>query len=162
MTRLPAKEWVERLTTRCAAAGVAVVFTKEIPSAAVSGATRWITKDKALIQLSLKFKSADQIWFTFFHEAGHILLHGKKQLFVEFGVTNESDVEREANEFARDALIPREHAARLPLLKTRSGIEQFAEAIGIAPGIVVGRLQRDGFASHSAFNGLKVKLRWEE
>lgn len=56
MSMLPASAWVKEMPVRCAAAGVAVVFTREIPSAAVSGATRWLTKDKALIQLSLKFK----------------------------------------------------------------------------------------------------------
>jgi HTH-type transcriptional regulator / antitoxin HigA len=161
MTNLPAKTWVEQLATRSAAAGVVVLVTKEIPSAAVSGATRWITKDKALIQLSLKFKSTDQIWFTFFHEAGHILLHGKKQVFVEFGNSAETDEEREANAFARDWLIPREDARRLPQLKSRSQILAFAKTIGVAPGIVVGRLQHEGLAYQSAFNDLKRKLTWE-
>lgn len=71
----PLSVWKERMETSCAAAGVAVVFTKEIQGASVSGATRWLTKDKALIQLSLKYKTDDQLLFTFFHEAGHILLH---------------------------------------------------------------------------------------
>lgn len=160
MTTLPANEWVAQLKARCAAAGVVVVLTKEIPSAAVSGAARWITKDKALIQLSLKFKSAEQIWFTFFHEAGHILLHGKKQIFVEFGLSNDTPEEREANEFARDILIPRSHTARLPYLKSRPLITSFAAAIGIHPGIVVGRLQYDDLIYKSAFNDLKRKLAW--
>ena len=162
MTVLPASEWLPQLIARCAAAGVAVVFTKEIPSAAVSGATQWLTKDKALLQLSLKFKTNDQIWFSFFHEAGHILLHSKKQVFVEFGANNSTDEEKEANEFARDQLIPPSHAARLPFLKNRAQIRQFAHAIGIAPGIVVGRLQKDDLAFPSAFYDLKVKINWAE
>jgi len=160
MTMLPAKEWAKKLPERCAAAGVAVVFTKEIPTAAVSGATRWLTKDKALMQLSLKFKSADQVWFTFFHEAGHILLHGKKQVFLEFGMDATTDEEREANEFARDFLIPPAHAARLPYLKTRPQICDFANSLGISTGIVVGRLQHDDLVYPSAFNDLRPKLGW--
>jgi len=161
MTTLPAKQWTKDVPARCALAGVAVVFTKEIPSSAVSGATRWKTKDKALIQLSLKFKWADQVWFTFFHEAGHILLHSKKQMFVEFGVSNGNNEEQEANEFARDILIRPEHAGRLPYLKNRKMISDFSQAIGIDQGIVVGRLQRDELAFHSAFNDLRRKLAWE-
>src|SRR5213075_3273217 len=145
---------------RCALAGVAVVFTKEIPSAAVSGATRWLTKDKALMQLSLKFKSDDQVWFTFFHEAGHILLHGKKQQFVEFGLSAETDEEREANEFARDTLIPQSVAHRLPHLKTREQICEFARALQIAPGIVVGRLRHDELVFPGAFADLIRRLKW--
>ena len=160
MTTMPASEWAVAMKERCAAAGVAVVFTKEIPTAAVSGATRWLTKDKALIQLSLKFKTTDQVWFTFFHEAGHILLHGKKQVFVEFGVNNSTDEEREANEFARDHLISPVHAARLPFLRNREQITTFAMSIGVERGIVLGRLQKEGFLYPSAFNDIKRHLDW--
>ena len=63
-----------------------------LPKTCVSGATRWVGSDKAIIQLSLRYKTNDHLWFTFFHEAGHILLHGKKELFIE-GV-NGMDVKR--------------------------------------------------------------------
>ncbi|MGQ0633680.1 MAG: helix-turn-helix domain-containing protein [Planctomycetaceae bacterium] len=160
MTTLPAARWVKELPARCASAGVAVVFTKEIPTAAVSGAVRWLTKDKALIQLSLKFKSDDQIWFTFWHESGHILLHGKKQFFIEIGMDGDTEEEREADEFARNQLIPPALAERLAHLKNRSQIYSFARNVGIAPGIVVGRLQRDKLVFPSAFNDLKRRLSW--
>jgi plasmid maintenance system antidote protein VapI len=160
MTTLPAAKWFKEVPVRCAPAGVAVVFTKEIASAAVSGATRWPNKDKALIQLSLKFKSADQVWFTFFHEAGHILLHSKKQQFIEFGITDETEEEREANEFASDWLIPPGHAGRLPYLKTSARVIEFAHAIGIDPGIVAGRLVHDELVHPGAFRNLRRKLTW--
>lgn len=156
LTVLP--DWRKKLPGLFAPAGVAVVFTKEMPGAGVSGATRWLTKDKALMQLSLKYKSDDQVWFTFFHEAGHIALHGKKQVFVEFGHSEANDQEREANEFARDRLIPRAYAKRLPSLRTRAQIKEFAALLGISPGIVVGRLQHEKLVWSSAFNDLKVKL----
>lgn len=152
--------WSTFLPQACAAAGVAVVFTKEIPKASVSGATRWLTKDKALLQLSLKYKTDDQLWFTFFHEAGHILLHGKKQLFIEFGINNDTEEEQEANEFSRNWLIPRDAAQQLPFLKNRAAIKQFAEELGIAPSIVVGRLEHDKLVPHSYYPDLKRKLKW--
>ncbi len=71
------------MTAGCAAVGVAVVLVPELPGTRVSGATRWLTPGKALIQLSLRYKSDDQLWFTFFHEAAHVLLHGKRDLFIE-------------------------------------------------------------------------------
>lgn len=153
--------WAKEVTRLCATAGVVVVFTKEIDKAGVSGATRWLTKDKAIIQLSLKFKSDDHLIFTFFHEAGHVLLHGKKRTFVEFGMTSSTSEEREANAFARDALIPPENASRLPYLKTRHQIQEFAKLLGIPPGVVVGRLQHDDLAAPSHFNDLKRKLTWK-
>lgn len=162
MTTVPAAQWMIEVPQQCASVGVAVVFTKEIPRAGVSGATRWITKDKALIQLSLKYKTDDQVWFAFFHEAGHILRHSKKRICVEFGLSDETEDEREANDFARETLIPSEFAPRLPYLRTRAQVCEFAESIGIAPGIVVGRLQHDGLVFPAAFNDLKRKLRWTE
>jgi hypothetical protein len=66
----------------CAAAGVAVVFVPELPKTRTCGATRWLNPNKALIQLSLRYKTNDHLWFAFFHEAGHILLHGKRNVFL--------------------------------------------------------------------------------
>jgi HTH-type transcriptional regulator/antitoxin HigA len=101
LTLVSTKDAMRQLAATCASVGVAVVLTKEIPGASVSGAVRWLNKDKALIQLSLKYKTHDQLWFTFFHEAGHIFLHGKRQVFVEYGFSSATDDEREANTFAR-------------------------------------------------------------
>ena len=155
-----ASVWNQRVPVLCSAAGVAIVFTREIPNAGISGATRWLTKDKALLQLSLKYKTDDHLWFTMFHEAGHILLHGKKQLFLEFGISNETEEEKEANEFSRDMLIPRKYAHRLPYLKTKAMISSFAKSIGVSPGIVVGRMQYEKLILPSYHNGLKKKLTW--
>jgi HTH-type transcriptional regulator/antitoxin HigA len=160
LTARPANEWTREMPALCAAAGVAVVLVPEIPHASISGAARWLTKDKALIQLSLKYKTDDQFWFTFFHEAGHILLHSKKQVFVDYGYSTETEEEREANKFARTFLIPESNAAYLPKLKTRAQIKSFAKLLGISEGIVVGRLQHDDLVFKSAFNDLKRKLEW--
>ena len=161
LTNAPTNEAFKTLAVSCATVGVAVVLTKEIAGAGVRGAVRWITKDKALLQLSLKYKTHDQLWFTFFHEAGHILLHGKRQVFVEFGLSAETDEEQEANTFARNWLIPRDHQHRLPYLRTREQIRAFAASIGIPQGIVVGRMQHDDQSLRYTLNDLKRKLLWE-
>ncbi|NQT40145.1 MAG: ImmA/IrrE family metallo-endopeptidase, partial [Planctomycetes bacterium] len=127
LTTTSADVWLTRLPELCAQAGVAVVLTREIPRAAVSGAKRWLPKrDTPLIQVSLKFKTDDQLWFSFYHEAGHVLLHGKRELFIDYGVSNETEEEREANTFARDLLIPPEHVAQLPYLRSKAAIRRFA------------------------------------
>lgn len=160
LTREEPQVFVDRLTERCAAAGVAVVFVPELPKTGVSGATRWMG-DKAVIQLSLRYKSNDQLWFTFFHEAGHILKHGRKEIFIE---TNGLDgkKEKEANAFARDKLIPPDELHRFLQHWNQSNAEivAFADRIGIAPGIVVGRLQDDSLMPNSHGNKLKVYYSW--
>ena len=150
-----------RLVDICANAGVAVVFVPELPKTGVYGATRWLG-NKAAIQLSLRYKSNDHFWFTFFHEAGHIIKHGRKEIFIE---DNDMDgkKEEEANAFARDRLIPpTEYRRFLASWDGRSlaPIEVFAKEIQIAPGIVVGRLQHDNHLPNSHGNKLKVFFRW--
>lgn len=162
LTLISASEWRPRLHDLCGQAGVCFVLTKEISRASLSGAARWLTKDKALIQLSLKYKSDDQFWFSFFHEAGHILLHGKRKVFVDYGMSEDSEEELEAHAFAREILIPPDSERALLSLRTKKDIMRFAATIGIAPGIVVGRLQFEKIIKHSdvACNSLKVKYEW--
>lgn len=157
--------FVPRLVELCAAAGVAVAFVHELPKCRVHGATRWISAGKALIQLSLRYKTDDHLWFTFFHEAGHILLHGKRLTFIEEGSSDPSVEEDEANRYAADALIPKAALEELrgPASAQRLSetmVRAFAKRIGIAPGIVVGRLQHEGWLPRTHLNGLKLRLDW--
>ncbi len=163
LSRLGPAQFKPLLIEACASAGVAVAFIRELPGARLSGATRWLTPDKALIQLSLRYRSDDQLWFTFFHESAHILLHSKQiRLEEENGQTDEEAV---ANRFAADTLIPaREYKSFTSVRRkySRADVVAFAERLGIAPGIVVGRLQHDGLVPWGQMNGLKRHLKWAE
>lgn len=144
----------------CSRCGVALVFVRELPGLPVNGATYWL-KDKPVIQLSLRYKKNDILWFSFFHEVGHILKHGKKDVFVEISNVNILK-EREADKFASEFLIP-EKIYNGYISKgefTEESIKKFADTLGIASGIVVGRLQHDSILQYNQFNGLKTGLRW--
>lgn len=144
----------------CSGTGVAVVFVPELPKIRACGATWWLSPQKAVIQLSLRYKCDDQLWFSFFHEAGHILLHGKQEVFIEDDSADSK--EREADNFAAGLLVP-EKEFRLFVQSGKFGkaaINDFANQIGIAPGIIVGRLQHQGHLPHSHCNGLKRRLEW--
>ncbi len=151
--------FVPEMKKLCAAAGVAVVLVPEIRGAPASGATQWLTPNKAMILLSLRYKSNDQFWFSFFHEAGHILNDGKKQVFIDNGKSSD-ERDKRADRFAADYLIPPQRAAELNRLRSWAAIEEFAKSVGIAPGIVVGRLQRQGIIGYNRFNRLKLRLEW--
>ncbi|MDA8234671.1 MAG: HigA family addiction module antitoxin [Clostridia bacterium] len=155
--------WYSEVIRLCAEGGVAVIFVPELPKTHVSGVTRWLSDKKALIQLSLRHKTNDHLWFTFFHEAAHILLHGKKDVFIE-GAVFDSEKEEEANRFSREFLIPPQKFREF--LKSTSRFSQeaillFAKSINVAPGIVVGRLQHDSFVPRSHFNKLKQYYKFE-
>lgn len=159
--------FVPKLVERCAAAGVAVVFFPAPPGCPASGATRWLTPDKAMMVLSLRYKSNDHLWFTFFHEAGHLILHGKKVLFIEGIDGLDGKSEDEADRFARDLLIPSADSPKLEALGRRgrvskAEVQAFATKVGIAPGIVVGRLQKEGWLPWSHMNDLKVRYQWTQ
>src|SRR5206468_385214 len=83
--------------------------------------------ERALIQLSLRYKRNDVLWFTFFHEAGHILLHGKKELFVESDARGTNQKEREADVFSADMLIPPQRFRDFMTASdfTKSAVEKF-------------------------------------
>ncbi len=141
----------------CARAGVVVVFVPEVPGCRISGAAWWATPSRAVIALSDRYKKDDYFWFTFFHESAHLLLHSKKETFVDDG-SDDDLLEEEANRFAADLLIPRAQASKLPGLTTDADVVGFAAELGIAPGIVVGRLQHDGLWGWNRGHSLKRAL----
>jgi HTH-type transcriptional regulator/antitoxin HigA len=153
------------LQDMCAKAGVAVVFVEHLKHTYVNGATRWLTPDKALIQFSIRYKYRDIFWFTFFHEAAHILLHGKSDEFIDLSVDQvETSKEIEANNWASDFLINRNDYAEFcdNAAFTRQSIIEFAEKQNVAPEIVIGRLQHDQYISYAAFANLRPKLKWAD
>lgn len=147
----------QRVKDLCATAGVIVVLTPELSGTHLSGAARWIGS-KAVIQLSLRHKADDQFWFTFFHEAGHLLSGGRRRDFVDGAEPDHTDAEEEAaNQFARDALLPPDDYNRFVQAGdfSRAAVRAFAQAQGIAPGIVAGRLERDDHVGPSQLRPLK-------
>lgn len=162
LTVLDPQEFGPVMQKLCWKAGVVFVLVPSIPRAHVSGMARWLNLHKALIQLSLYGKQNDRFWFTFFHEAAHILLHDKKDIFLDEwdgGAVVQSEQEEEANGWAQEFLIPPPYNAELARLKSRKTVIEFADRIGIHPGIVVGRLQHDGWIEMNWMNDLKVSFR---
>lgn len=162
LTRLkdPAR-FLPRLQELCAECGVAVVVVRSPSGCRASGATRFLSPEKALVALSFRFRSDDQFWFTFFHEAGHLLLHAKEAFFLEDDSEATSEEEKEANAFAAELLIPLSFRSELERLPTNANsIIRFAVRVGVAPGIVVGQLQHMGRLGRDRLNGLKRRYVW--
>jgi HTH-type transcriptional regulator/antitoxin HigA len=161
-TTLSPEQFCRKMQEECAATGVAVIFVPELPRLRVFGAARWLSSERALIQLSLYYKREDQLWFSFFHEAAHILLHGRRDIFVDFDAGVEDRQEEEANRFASDHLIPPNDYRRFVAqgLFSRTAVLHFARQVGIDPGIVVGRLQHDEAIGFNRLTDFRRKVAW--
>ncbi len=132
--------------------GVLVVYVAEIDKCRISGATWWSSPTRAVIALSDRYKTEDQFWFSFFHEAGHVLLHSKKETFIDDG-SEDDDIEDAANRFAANTLIPPREQQHLASLTTTADVEAFSKRIGVSEGIVVGQLQHRGLWEWRKGNG---------
>jgi HTH-type transcriptional regulator/antitoxin HigA len=130
----------------CLDSGVKVVHTPSLPKAPINGATRWL-KNNPVIQLSNRYKRSDMFWFTFFHEAGHILLHGKKDIFIEIDSLRNQDKtkEDEANNFASNWLLKETEFQQIVSkdILTEDDVLCFAKKFNTHPAIIVGRLQHE-------------------
>ena len=168
LTTAEPEVFVPRVQELCCAVGVAIVFIPELPATRAYGATRWLTPTKAILQLSLRGKTDDFLWFTFFHESAHILKHGKRDVFIEApDGTKDQETQRkeqEANTFASDFLIPKPAFDQLRRQKlfTNQAVQHFAAQLGIAAGIVVGRLQHEKLLARTHLNGLKRHFDFKE
>ena len=164
LTRIKNPErFVPRLRTICASAGVAAVVVRAPSGCRASGATRFLSDDKALLQLSFRYLTDDHFWFTFFHEAGHLLLHGGKRIFLEGAGSPPTAEEQEANDYAASVLLPDEYQQEfMKLRESWTDVIRFAVRAGVSPGIVVGQLQHTGRIGHSELNRLKRRYRWNQ
>lgn len=160
-TRQPVNQWQTLMREACADVGVAVVYIPDLPKTRCHAVSWWATRSRAVIVLGLRYKTDDQVWFSFYHEAGHLLLDDRRHAQL-CAPDVDPAAETRADRFAADLLIPPDEysAYRSAGRPTKATVQAFAESIGIAPGIVVGRLQKDGAIPYKQMNDLKVTLRW--
>ncbi|WP_373060451.1 ImmA/IrrE family metallo-endopeptidase [Zunongwangia sp. H14] len=158
------KNFFEELHEICKSAGVKVVHTPCLPKAPIHGSTRWI-KDSPLIQLSGRYKRNDIFWFTFFHEVGHILLHGKKYISIEnIKVEGENqEFENQADEFASDWILSKEEEREILKLNpiTYKDIVEYAEKFGTHPACIIGRFQHEKIIPFGVGNDLFEPIDFE-
>jgi HTH-type transcriptional regulator/antitoxin HigA len=166
LTTRPPQEFVSRLRELLSECGVAFVLCPHFPRTYVHGSTFWLNPNKAVVATTIRGRWADVFWFSLFHEVGHLILkHSKREIFLEDGkrVGSHSELENEADVFARDTLIPvrefKDFLARGNL--TSDAIAAFAKAVGIAPGIVVGRLQHDELIGRN-HHRFRVRYEWAD
>lgn len=147
--------FIPKLIKLCAECGVYVAIVLGLEGNRASGATKFIN-GKPLIILSFRHLTDDHFWFTFFHEAGHIILHNNKKLWIELDSNINENEEYEANLFAQACLIPQELDGRLnSISRSKRSIIQISRDAQISPGILIGQLQHRGIISRAYMNSYK-------
>jgi HTH-type transcriptional regulator/antitoxin HigA len=123
-----------RMSELCQKAGVALVFEPPIGKTCLFGSARWLDADRAIIQMSLRMKSNDHFWWTFFHEAAHIALHrGQNFLDDEKGVGD--GAETEADAWAEEILVGHDRFSQLKAAhpRTKAQVTAFAKKMAFIP-----------------------------
>lgn len=153
LTLEPPEEFYPEMERLCAECGIALVLVPYLPKTYIKGATIW-RNNKAIIALSVMGKKADRFWFTFFHEIAHLILHSSKDFHISY---NNDTVEDEADSLARDYLISKKQYDEFVKnydYKNKESIIRYSNEIGVAPYILLGRLQYDQFLGYGHFNDL--------
>ncbi len=158
LTKEKQEKFEPALKQLCAETGVAVSLVQEMKKVPWNGATKWLSAQKAMILLSLRGKGEDKFWFSFFHEAGHVLHDNRKDILINDG-SKDDPKEVSADEFASKFLIPPEYDKRIRDIRSKQDVLKLAEELDIAPGIVAGRFQ---FVTEQwdHFRDLIRTLRW--
>lgn len=154
------------LRTLLAKCGVALLIVPHFPGTKAHGATFWLSRDKAVLMLTIRGRWADIFWFSLFHELGHILLHGQRDIFIENGspLPDQEQQEAQAEAFSRDQLVPPPAYKRFVKMGNfyPDSVASFARQIDIDAGIVVGRLQHDDYLRPEWGNKLRTRYTWKQ
>lgn len=153
MTLLKPEVFCPRIKMSLANHGIVLVFLPHLKGSFLQGAS-FIDGNRIVVGLTTRGKYADKFWFSLFHEFGHIVLGhiGKPE------GTSEED-EKMADKWSMNMLIKAEDFETFKKKKDYSerSVVRFAEDQGIAPGIVVGRMQNEHMIDHNMLNSLKEK-----
>ncbi|WP_320361316.1 helix-turn-helix domain-containing protein [Syntrophotalea acetylenica] len=159
LTRERAEVFEPELKRLCAEAGVAISLVPEMKKVPWNGATKWLSSKKVMILLSLRGKGEDKFWFSFFHEAGHVLHDHKRDVLINDG-SHDDPREKRADDFASEFLIPSKYDQAIKVIRSKAEVVHWADELGIAPGIVAGRFQYLTGKWHF-FKDLIRKLEWK-
>jgi HTH-type transcriptional regulator / antitoxin HigA len=130
--------------------GIHFVLLDHLPKTYLDGAAFLTPDGRPVVGMTLRHDRLDNFWFTLVHELAHVQLHLHDKDVAFFDDTDsdgkDGDLrEREANEWARNFLIPadRWHDKEVALLATadEAEISNFAKQLEISPAIVAGRIR---------------------
>lgn len=139
---------IAELQDMFAVVGVKLVYIDSFPGGELDGCAM-IVDGHPVIGLSGRGKRLDKVLFTLLHEVAHILLghlEDNGEVILDDLSTDSIDKENEADQLASSLAI----SSPLPAIPERvnsTWIEQQASELKVAPIVLIGRLQKEGFLS---------------
>lgn len=165
MTLMKPADFLPELRKIFRESGVFFILLPYLSQSCINGAVKWLDKEHVVLAVNDRRCYADTFWFSLFHEIKHVLQQKVKRVFLSYDSAiehfSDSEAEREADKFSRDILIPPDkYSAFVRDFKTGiADIRQFASLIGIHAGIIVGRLQHDGYIRQYEYNEFREKYK---
>lgn len=126
--------------------GVRLVLLQHLAKTRIEGAAFWLDDCSPAIALSLRYDRIDNFWFNLLHELIHIKHRDASPVDtdVEMAGGELPPMEITANSEAASYLVPANRMEsfirRIKPLYYQTRVIQFAQSLGIHPGIVVGQL----------------------
>jgi HTH-type transcriptional regulator/antitoxin HigA len=151
--------------------GIRFIVVEPLPGAKIDGATFWLNETSPVIAVSLRYDRIDNFWFTVMHEFSHVKWGDSFSLDVDLegedavGTDNfeMKASEQRANLEASGFLVGKadldSFIRRVAPLFSKDRIVQFAHAIKMHPGIIVGQLRHRGELHPGANRELVTKIR---
>ena len=129
--------------------GIVLVVERHLSGSYLDGAAMLADDETPAVGLTLRYDRLDNFWFVLMHELGHVFLHLFDGLHFDFfdeeGSGETDTIEAEADEFALDALIPKDLwngcLSRFEL--SEQAVRMDAQKIGIHPSIIAGRIRKE-------------------
>lgn len=126
--------------------GIKLVVERHLPKTYLDGSALLSRDGQPIVGMSLRHDRIDNFWFVLLHELAHIACHLHKgvSFFDDLDASSEDIREKEADELAQDALIPRAIWSDFRTKPVTPGrVRELASELTIHPAIVAGRWRHD-------------------
>nr|WP_244487643.1 ImmA/IrrE family metallo-endopeptidase [Aureimonas sp. Leaf460] len=126
--------------------GIHLVVERHLPKTRIDGAATKLPDGSPVIGMSLRHDRLDNFWFCLAHELAHVGLHLDGEAAGEWFVDDLDSAgegkEREADDWAREALIPASVWSEVVGdVRRESDVRSWARKLSISPSIIAGRMR---------------------
>jgi HTH-type transcriptional regulator / antitoxin HigA len=131
-----------------ASAGIYLIVEQHLTRTFLDGAVMQLPNGSPVIGLTVRYDRIDNFWFVLYHELAHLVKHlGRKNADCYFDdlESNPDSIEKEADAFASEALIPNAVWETSPAryIRSEDSVIELANDLSISPAIVAGRIRRE-------------------